>query len=60
MKTRIKIIEVSRIAEITFDGLTPDKAKERAEMMLKHTPEKISFRLPEKGKDIILDICQVG
>lgn len=60
MKTRIKIIEVARVAEITFDGLTPDKAKERVEMMLKHDAERINFRLPEKGKDIIIEASQIG
>lgn len=60
MKTRITIIEVSRIAEMTFDGIMPDKAKEQVEILLKKNPEKINFRLPEKGKDLIIEVSQIG
>jgi hypothetical protein len=59
MKTKATIVEVSRIAEIIFDGLTPDKAKERVLMMLKHDPERINFKLPGKGKDVVIDVCQI-
>ena len=60
MKTLARIIEVSRIAEITFDGLLPDKAKEQISMMLKHNSQKINFKLPEKDKSIIIDVYQIG